>query len=398
MNIEKLDNILVNMKIRGQEHIAACPVCESSNPKGHHLYYRQEGNKILFNCKKSDCSYAEIINALGLNENPKDIGASRSLLREHKYLNAEGILIARKMFYKVGNTKKFFWERNENDKFVNGLGKIEIPIYNLPAVINTTSEVLYIVEGEKDVDTLTSLGYLSTTSPNGAAGLWNSDFNKYFADKNVVIIPDNDAIGAKYAEKIVSALLETAKSIKVIDLVKFVPTLAIKGDISDVYNLLGENKTKEIIAKAIKETEETKSSKIPNWLKSSNGKNYIDEVIFIQEFKEKYNLVCINDTFYDFHGRMSDGQIKSHIQSLIANHFDKSLANKEKSIYNALKNSCYAVSPEPAINQINCLNTTIMVAKFEELKTQPLQVALNRLNVNYNPEAPDPVVFKKYLR
>ena len=397
MNIEKLDNALSNLKVKGQEHIAACPVCESNNPKGHHLYYRKEGDKILMNCKKSGCSYSEIINTLGIKENTKATVDSWEFLREHYYHNTDGIIIAKKIIYHVGKKKTCVWERCEGNKYIKGLNKMEIPLYNFPAVVHAASEVIYIVEGEKDVDTIKKLGYLATTSPNGASCTWNSIYNKYFAGKNIVIIPDHDVPGKRYAENIVHALLETAKSIKVIDLVKFAPALATKGDISDVCSMFGEDSTKALLTKAVKETEEIKSTEAPNWLKSLNGKSYIDEVIFTKEFKEKYNLVCINDTFYDFHGRKSEGQIKSHIQTLISAHFDRSLANKEKSIFNALKNLCYFVPAEPVINEINCLNTTLVVAKNKELSILPLQFALNRLNVYYNPEAGSPEIFIKYL-
>jgi hypothetical protein len=48
-----------------------------------------------------------------------------------------------------------------------------------------------IVEGEKDVDHLWSLGFPAVCNPGGA-GKWRTEFNSLFAGKFVVILPDND--------------------------------------------------------------------------------------------------------------------------------------------------------------------------------------------------------------
>lgn len=68
-------------------------------------------------------------------------------------------------------------------------------------------------EGEKDVDRLASLGFVVTTTPNGAASKWREDDSQYFAARRVCVIADDDEPGRKMAERFVAALKPVAKSV-----------------------------------------------------------------------------------------------------------------------------------------------------------------------------------------
>ena len=98
--------------------------------------------------------------------------------------------------------------------------------FRLPDVIKA-KEVL-IVEGEKDADTLTSLGFIATTCPMGAKS-WKDDYNQYLKGKDIVLMPDNDPEGREHMTQVAISLNGTAKSLKWIDL----PGLPSKGDVSD---------------------------------------------------------------------------------------------------------------------------------------------------------------------
>ena len=87
------------------------------------------------------------------------------------------------------------------------------------------------MEGEKDADRLASLGHLVTTSAGGAKG-WHEHLNPYFADRDVIIVPDNDKAGEDYARSIFEGIKDVAASIKVLRL----PGLADKEDVSDWLN------------------------------------------------------------------------------------------------------------------------------------------------------------------
>ena len=53
---------------------------------------------------------------------------------------------------------------------------------------------VFIVEGEKDVETLRKYGLVATCNPGGA-GKWREEYNNFFRDMYVAVIPDNDAVG-----------------------------------------------------------------------------------------------------------------------------------------------------------------------------------------------------------
>ena len=114
--------------------------------------------------------------------------------------------------------------------------------YQLPEIIGAIEPVL-IVEGEKDVENLRSLGFTATTSPMGA-GKWRSSYNKYLKDKEVILIPDHDKAGCQHCRNIGQSLWGIAKKIKWLEL----PDLEEKEDIS---NWIEKGNTKEKLLQLI---------------------------------------------------------------------------------------------------------------------------------------------------
>jgi hypothetical protein len=90
--------------------------------------------------------------------------------------------------------------------------------YRLPELINAreAGRAIYLVEGEKAADALVSIGAIATTSHAGA-GHWPADITQYFTNAVVIVVPDCDAPGWKYAKRVVEALLPIAKAIRVLD-------------------------------------------------------------------------------------------------------------------------------------------------------------------------------------
>jgi RecA-family ATPase len=90
--------------------------------------------------------------------------------------------------------------------------------YRLPELLNAreAGRAIYLVEGEKAADALVSIGAIATTSHAGA-GHWPADITQYFAGAVVIVVPDCDAPGWKYAKRVVEALLPVAKAIRVLD-------------------------------------------------------------------------------------------------------------------------------------------------------------------------------------
>lgn len=104
----------------------------------------------------------------------------------------------------------------------NGGGDITVPatprpLDNLPEV--ATVETVFIVEGEKAVDAVCSLGLVAVTSMNGSQSPELSDWSPLIS-KLIVILPDDDEPGRKYAEAVVEILhrLDPSARIKIVDL------------------------------------------------------------------------------------------------------------------------------------------------------------------------------------
>jgi predicted P-loop ATPase len=102
-------------------------------------------------------------------------------------------------------------------------------LYRLPQLLmSDASEIVFVVEGEKDADNLAKLGFVTTTNPGGA-GKWREDYCPCLADRDVVILPDNDEAGITHALHVKTALAGIAQSCRILKL----PGLADKGDASD---------------------------------------------------------------------------------------------------------------------------------------------------------------------
>lgn len=145
-----------------------------------------------------------------------------------KYINADGQV--------VGVVAR--WDRN-GDKTIRPVARVgdgwacrampaPCPLYNLPAL--AAAKRVFVVEGEKCVDAAASIGLTATTSAHGANAAGKTDWSP-LAGKDVVIFPDNDAAGLKYARAVAEILSQLSPPAKC-RIVAF-PDLPDGGDIVD---------------------------------------------------------------------------------------------------------------------------------------------------------------------
>jgi putative DNA primase/helicase len=142
------------------------------------------------------------------------------------YFDGEGTLAYTIRRYDTPDGKKEFrpeyvdWE----GKTQRTLKGVERFIYNLPAVIDAkeAGDTVYVVEGEKCAQRLIDGGLVATTSCGGSSG-WVNPHAKAYAEsirgaKEVVIIPDNDEPGRKYALAIAESLWRVQQSCRILAL------------------------------------------------------------------------------------------------------------------------------------------------------------------------------------
>jgi len=110
------------------------------------------------------------------------------------------------------------------------------PLYQLSELLERTTEPVFVVEGEKCVEAVEKLRRLATTSPHGSQSASKADWTP-LAGREVVILPDNDEAGAKYAGDVAGILanLTPPATVRVVRLSDAWPDLASGGDIADLF-------------------------------------------------------------------------------------------------------------------------------------------------------------------
>lgn len=113
-----------------------------------------------------------------------------------------------------GSDKRFHQELPDGTRKVAGVRQVP---FHLPALIAGVErgEVVYVVEGEKDVLSMERAGYVATTN-SGGAGKWREDFARYFEGARVVVVADRDEKGEAHARAVRRNLLPVAQEVVVV--------------------------------------------------------------------------------------------------------------------------------------------------------------------------------------
>jgi len=170
--------------------MAQCPSHEDGRPS---LSVCQGDRGALLYCF-AGCSSKDIAADLGLTVS--DLFDADRI--DYRYRDLSGKVVRTvkrtptKDFPQSGKTK---WQRGTS------------PLYNLPEVVQAVKDgrPVYFVEGEKDVETLRLCGVVGTTTAGGASNPHLSDFGP-LRGAEVLLLPDNDPEGGKYAAKVTDLL------------------------------------------------------------------------------------------------------------------------------------------------------------------------------------------------
>lgn len=173
----------------------------------------------------------------------------------YDYVTPDGELRFRVQRFPLPGGEKTFRQRRPDGKrgWVNDLKGVELIPYNLPAVAASSAgdDVVFFVEGEKDVQSLASRGLVGTCNPMGV-GKWREDYSRWFVGRHCVVIPDNDVVGRKHAEDVAASLHAAgAASVKLVELDGLPP----KGDVTDWFAAGGTAEDLMAIAGAMPEWE-----------------------------------------------------------------------------------------------------------------------------------------------
>jgi hypothetical protein len=102
-------------------------------------------------------------------------------------------------------------------------------VYRLPELLAASDDaIVFVPEGEKDVDRLRSLGLVATTAAGGAKK-WSDGNSRWLADRRVALLADNDEAGEQDIAVKLRRLLPVASQVAVVPL----RGLPAGGDVSD---------------------------------------------------------------------------------------------------------------------------------------------------------------------
>ena len=235
---EHIAKALGNAKKVNGNWVASCPVPghgRGNGDKNPSLSIKESDGKYLFHCH-GGCDQGSVFDAVrernllpsiqrqeySLALIKGELMTMPTLEQEWEYKDEAGETLFVKRRFKTNTEKGKTYSLHKVDAAGNRKGSMtgaRIVPYRLPELINAreAGRAIYLVEGEKAADALVSIGAIATTSHAGA-GHWPVDITQYFADAVVIVVPDCDAPGWKYAKRVVEALLPVTKAIRVLDL------------------------------------------------------------------------------------------------------------------------------------------------------------------------------------
>lgn len=403
---------LKNVKKHGDYWTAKCP-SHHDEENSLQVSQRQDGS-IGISCH-ANCNTESVMDALGLSM--KDLFPPKEQLqkngkeidREYLYKDIEGNIVHKTIRFKG----KSFTQCRPDGKggWVYSLKDIKTIIYNLQAVTTAISkgETIYIVEGEKDVENLNSIGITSTTSPMGA-GKWRKHYSEYLKGANVIILPDNDNAGREHAKKVYAELEGYAVSKKIVEL----PNLPEKGDVSDWLAMGGtKEKLLEIVENASCNTLEeytqntlNNTEKLPKWIKE---KKVIPQVL-ASHIRENTYYIFVRNTATDgvirywyidgHYKQISDEELKGYIKGFIPTELQKTRDINE--VFNLLITDLNFIPIDELNIDENIINfrNGILYLDTGELKAHTPEIySTIQIPCNYNPDAvaSDEQYFDKFI-
>jgi hypothetical protein len=212
-----LEKLVGALEAAGCKPKAGSARCPAHDDRVASLTYKQGARGAVCHCH-AGCTPKAIMEALGLKlidlfedqpqrvstnvvETQKD-GSPGKVVAEYIYQDEDGKPLIKVIRYEPKTFRQARWDGHE---WVWGLGDVRRVLYNLPAVIAAVAagERVWIVEGEKDVETLRKLGLPGTCNLGGAGhGKWRSEYNRNLAGARVAIVPDDDPPGLAFADEI----------------------------------------------------------------------------------------------------------------------------------------------------------------------------------------------------
>lgn len=215
----------------GGGYLAKCPAHNDHTPS---LSVTRNGDKVLVHCH-AGCDVEAVLGAVGLTKRDLFLGEGKPVVKKevvYRYVDERNEVLYEKVRYMREDGKKSFWV---NPPLSSVSRRV---LYRLNEVIRARErgEVIYFVEGEKDVETLREMGLTATTVDCGSNVKWlleHLEVLEPLYGARVVILCDNDEVGEIYAKVVCIGLLGKASEVKFIEFKNVEENFVKKGDVTD---------------------------------------------------------------------------------------------------------------------------------------------------------------------
>lgn len=216
----------IELKKAGKELAGKCPFHEDRRPSFRVNVEKQAwccdpcgvgGSVVDFIARIEGVKESEVYKRLAIaigggseTQQPQRTTGSGKIVKTYDYRDANGGLV-----YQVCRMDpKDFRQRVPDGKDWRwSMEGVERVIYNLPAVLKAS--YAWVVEGEKDADSLSDLNLCGTCNVGGA-GKWLDSYSPAFKDKEVIVCGDNDTAGRNHVKAVVKSLEAHAKTIRIL--------------------------------------------------------------------------------------------------------------------------------------------------------------------------------------
>ena len=181
--------------------------------------------RALLHCH-AGCHPEDVLAALGLawaDLFPESRnGKKAEIITTYDYVDEHGRLLYQAVRYWP---KEFRRRRPDGNggwiwKLTGADGEPAVPLvlYRLPKVLAAVEagQVVYVVEGERDVHAIERAGGTATTNLGGAEGKWLPEWSKLLAKTKVAVVADADDPGRKRARRIAASLQEHGGQVEVV--------------------------------------------------------------------------------------------------------------------------------------------------------------------------------------
>lgn len=193
-----------NFRVSAEKGTWFCDVCNEG------------GGPVEFIAKKEGRDKKEVFKELVKKNDSSNIDPLGEIVATYDYTDAFGNLLYQVCRYQP----KTFRQRRPDGKggWIWGMEGVERVLYHLTDILKPAAKMVWIVEGEKDVETLRSIGMTATCNVCGA-GKWCEAYSEVFQDKDEVILcGDNDAAGRKHMKEVAESVGLKAKAVRVVTL------------------------------------------------------------------------------------------------------------------------------------------------------------------------------------